>query len=422
MSRMLSRRLMLGAGELLAVMLLVAAAAGLLATYHAERAEAERRAEDREAGRVFALWFQAAHRASQDFSVLDPAEPPGINFTDRVAGGGFLLTPAELRGLGAVPPGLPETAGRLGDAPFTLGIIDDGDGVPMAFGVLEPEEWEATASLREGALEAGLAQLEDVSGTDPETQARVAAIETVLARAVDAENALFVTADRGVRYEDRVLYRRAQPGQPRLNRMETDLDASGCRVLTGDPCDLLDGGPVAAEELQVSGDGTVGGEGTVATRTSVGEAGSPTSLSVGTPADPAAGTPAIPGALTAVEVEGPELTVAAHLVVGSAVAHSAVVTDGMTVFVDAARPWTGRAEAGAVDAAALTAQGDFTIEGAATVTGVSSVGALNASDLRASSRVSVEAGGSGSFQGLYGPRATIQNLTVVGSCAGCYSP
>ena len=421
MSRMLSRRLMLGAGELLAVMLLVAAAAGLLATYYAERAEAERRAEDREAGRVFALWFQAAHRASQDFSVLDPTEPPGINFTDRVAGGGFLLTPAELEGLGVAPPGLPETAGRQGSARFAVGIVDDGDGVPMAFGVVEPRAWGATASLREGALEAGLEQLEDASGTGSEMHEHVVAIETVLGRPVAAEG-LFVTADRGVRYEDGVLYRRAQPGQPRLNRMETDLDASGCRVLTGDPCDLLDGGPVAAEELQVSGDGTVGGEGTVATRTSVGEAGSPTSLSVGTPADPVAGTPAIPGEITAVEVRGPELTVAAHLVVGSAVADSAVMTDGMTVFVDAARSWTGRAEAGAVDAAVVTAQTDFTIEGAASVTGVSSVGSLNASDLRASSGVSVEAGGSGGFQGLYGPRATIQNLRVVGSCAGCYSP
>ena len=302
-----------------------------------------------------------------------------------------------------------------------MGIVDDGAGVPMAFGVVEPREWAATASLREGALEAGLAQLEDASGTDPETQARVAAIETVLGRTV-GEDGLFVTADRGVRYEDGVLYRRAQPGQPRLNRMETDLYAGGCRVLTGDPCDLLDGGPVAAEELQVSGDGTVGGAGTVATRTSVGEAGSPTSLSVGTPADPAAGTAAVPGEITAVEVRGDSgLTVAAHLVVGSAVAISAVTTGGMTVFVDAARSWTGRAEAGAVDAAVLTAQGDFTIDGVATVTGVSSVGSLDASDLRASSGVSVEAGGSGGFQGLYGPRATIQNLTV-GSCAGCYSP
>lgn len=377
MSPVLPRRLTLGAGALLAVMLLVVAAAGLLAVYYADRADAERRAEDREAGRVFALWFQAAHRASQEFSVADPVGP-GTNFTERVAGGDFLLTAAQLRGLGVAPPGLPDGAGR--SAPFSLGIIDDGRGVPMAFGVLEPQAWAHTASLREGALEGGVAQLEDVSDSSTEMHVHVSAIEAALGRAPAAE-ALFVTADRGVSYRDRVLYRRAQPGHGRLNRMEIELDAGGCGASETDPCDVLDAGPVAAEWVSATPDpaapvaSTVGGDGRVTTRTAAG------SMSVtGLAADPLSGTPAYPGDVTAREVTGEDdFTVAQDLVVGRSVSQ-AMSTGDMDV--------SGQATSGAVEA------------------------------VRATAPTRAEVTGTGVL-GLYAETANISTLTV-GSCAGCY--
>lgn len=368
MSSVLShRRARLGAGALLSVMLLLAGAAGALGVYYAERADAEARAVDREAGRVFALWFQAAHRASQE---------EHASYRTRLAGGGFVLTPAQVRtAAGAVAEGLPETAGR--GAPFTLGVIDDGAGVPMAFAVLEPEAWAHSASLREGALEGGLAQIEDVSGSGSEMHVHVAAIEAALGRA-PASDALFVTADRGVRYRENVVYRRAQPGQRRLNRMETALDAGGE--------DVLDAGALAAKELRVIADGTVGGSGTVATRT---ESASLQSA-----------------ALDAVEVSGAELAVSAHLVVGSAVSDGVTTTD-MDV--------TGHAQAQTVDATAMTAQ-DATVATATGVTGTSTVGTLSGSTVTVTSRLGTARA---TLAGLYGPTASIGSLTV-GSCAGCF--
>ena len=85
---------------------------------------------DRAAGRIFAAWFQAAHRASQEHAAA---------FETTLAGGHtIVLTPARLRALGTAPPGLPDAPGR--NATFFLGVIADGTrrGIPMAFGVLEP--------------------------------------------------------------------------------------------------------------------------------------------------------------------------------------------------------------------------------------------------------------------------------------------
>lgn len=399
MSLVLPRRVTLGAGALLGVLLLVVAAAGVLAVYYTDRADSERRAEDREAGRVFALWFMAAHRASMETHCN--ATPPDASCSERLAGGAFLLTPAELRGLGVVPPGLPGTVGR--SAPFSLGIIDDGNGVPMAFGVVEPEAWAHTASLREGALEGGLVQIEDVSGSGSEMHGHVAAIETALGRTA-APGALFVTADRGVRYGDRVLYRRAQPGQPRLNRMETDLNARGCGATNADPCDVLDAGAVGADELVVSADGTVGGTGSVAT-----DAQAATLDVTGLAADPVEGTPAYAGDFTAVEVSGPGLAVTQGLVVGSAVARVGVTAADMTV--------TGHAQAASVTATTMTGQ-DATATTSVGVTGTLTVATMGSSTLTVSGSVGVQ---TATLVGLYGPSANIRTLTV-DSCAGCYPP
>lgn len=395
MSPVLFRRATMGAGALLGVLLLVVAGAVVLSLYYAERADAERRAEDREAGRVFALWFAAAHRASLTNQAAFRVEQPDGSFVVTAQ----LLAPGAPVMVAAAPPGLPDTVGRSGAAQLSVGIIDDRSGVPMAFGVLEPQAWAHTGSLREGALEAGLAQIEVFPGSGSEMEVHEGAIRTVLGR-MPATGALFVTADRGVRYSDRVLYRRAQPGQSRLNRMETDLNARGCGPdpdTDPQPCDVLNGGPVGAVEITVTPDALapvasrVGGDGE-AQRARVGTAASPSSLAT--------------LELRALEVSGAELTVNANLVVGSS-RSDRVSTVGMEV--------SGHVQAGRVDATTLRAQ-DVAVTNVARVTGTSTVGMLSGSALTVTSGLGTR---EGTVEGLYGPSAYVGTLTV-GSCAGCF--
>ena len=207
------RRHTRGAGAVLGVLLLAVFAGAALAV-HYEARDAERgRAIDRAAGRVFASWVLAAHRASQTHAAAFQAELEH--------NAGLVLTPDRLRALDAVPPGLPDRPGR--HAALVLGIIPDGSSrrVPMAFGVLEPAMPGRLDALRAGALGGGLTALQDSGGDGPMAIHRPA-IETALGRTL-APGAIFVTADRGLRYSERALYRRAQPGRPWLNRMEAAL-------------------------------------------------------------------------------------------------------------------------------------------------------------------------------------------------------
>ena len=242
------RRHRKGAGALVAVLLLAALAGTGLAVHYAAQHAARQVASSFEAGQVFGEWVLAAHRASQEhgFALRLETEPA------------FVLTPAALRALGAVPPGLPSLARRY--AAFTVGIMDDGRGAPgnppvaMAFGVLEPARPEAAPALRSGAIAAGLAALAEAGSAETAMAAYVPAIEAALGRPLAADG-LYVTADAGLRYDDRTLYRRAQPGRPGLNRMETALDAGGHDV-TG----IADAEGFTAS---VSRDAEVGGSGSV---------------------------------------------------------------------------------------------------------------------------------------------------------------
>ena len=128
-----------GAGALLGVLLLAAFAGTALTLHYEARGIVRGQALDRAAGRVFAAWFRAAHRASQEHAAT---------FAQTLKdGNAVILTPALLRALGAAPPGLPDAPGR--NATFSFGVIADGTprGVPMAFGVLEPAR---TAAPRTG--------------------------------------------------------------------------------------------------------------------------------------------------------------------------------------------------------------------------------------------------------------------------------
>ena len=372
--RMAKRRR--GAGALLGVLLLASLAGAALAVHYEARAAERAVALDRAAGRVFAGWVQAAHRATQAHAAaFEAALETQL---------GILLTVARLRTLGAAPPDLPERPGR--DAAMTLGVIADGTarGVPMAFGVLEPRS--RPTAMRAGALDAGLAALAPGGGTLMETHRP--AIEAALGRPLAAD-ALWVTADLGLRYRERALHRRAQPGRPWLNRMETALRmAPPGATDPADPArhDILGAGDVGAGDVEIGTDIAVGGDAEMGGRAATGDA--------------------VAATVEAGDVAAPTLNVAAELLVG------AVLTDRLEA--DRVKA-TERLEAGAMrsagvfDAASLSAATSVAVDGAA------AADAMAGERLRASGTLGAARGAAG---GVYGPDAAIGVLTV-GSCAGC---
>ena len=368
-----------GAGALLGVMLLAALAGGALAV-HYEAREAERvLALDRAAGRVFAGWVQAAHRATQVHA--DSFE------TALETQMGILLTVARLRQLGAAPAGLPERPGR--NAAMALGVIPDGAArsVPMAFGVLEPGTASRPSAMREGALEAGLAALAPAGG--PLMGAHRPAIEAALGRPLGPD-ALFVTADHGLRYRERVLYRRAQPGRPWLNRMETALAmAPPGTVDPADPArrNIAEAGAVGAEAAGIGLDVAVGGL-----------------ADIGGRAD-AAGVSA--GTVEAGDMAGAAARVSGELVVGAAVT-GALEAGSVTA--------TGRLEAAALRAAGVLDAAALSVAGSAAVQGAAAAKEAAGETLGIAQALGARGTAAG---GVYGPDATIAGLLTVGSCAGC---
>ena len=367
-----------GAGAVLGVMLLAALAGAALALHYEARERERGLALDRAAGRVFAAWVTAAHRATQAHADAFETALDGTV--------GILLTVARLRTLGTVPPGLPERPGRR--AAMTLGTIPDGTtvGTPMAFGVLEPGAARASA-LRAGALEAGLAAVAPGGGTLMERHR--AAIEAVLGRTLAAD-ALYVTADRAIRYRERALHRRAQPGRPWLNRMEAALEmAPPGATDPDDPArrDLVSADALSAEEAAVDTGVSAGG--------TVTAGGGAEAANVAT------------DILEAGDLQAPTLSVTADLVVGAA------VTGPLTAGTAAV---SGRIESGALrtvgglDAAALSAAGTATIDGAAAAR------ELAGERLEVSGALAASTTAAG---GVYGPDARIAGLLTVGSCAGC---
>ncbi len=365
------RRYRRGAGALVAVLLLAALAGTGLAVHYAAQHAARQVTSSFEAGRVFGEWVLAAHRASQehDFAPRLEIEPA------------FALTPAALRGLGAVPPGLPSHAGR--HASFTVGIIDDGRGIPgsdpvaMAFGVLEPARPEAAPGLRSGAVAAGLAALAEAGSAETAMAAHVPAIEAALGRPLAADS-FYVTADAGLHYMDAVLYRRPQPGRPGLNRMETPLDAGGQDVVGIEDAEGF--------TASVSGNAEAGGSGSV-----TGDAG-------------ASGLRA--GSLEAGALGAASLSVSADFLVGRAVTGPVMAGSAEVA---------GRLEAASVAAAGALTADTLAVAGTTSVSGASSAQVLAGEMLTASG--TMRSGGISST-GLHGPDASIGALTV-GSCGGC---
>ena len=360
------RRSVRGAGALVMVLLLAALAGAVLTSYYTARGDARGRALDREAGRAFAAWVLAAHRASQE-----------RDFAARLAGGtGFELTPAELRGLGAVPPGLPDRTAK--DAAFRVGILDDGAGVEMAFGVIEPERAGALPALREGALVAGLAAVAEAGDAVAPMAVRLPAIERALGRRIAAD-ALYVTADAGIRYRENTLYRRPQPGRPWLNRMEIGFDVGGRN--------LVDAGAVTARAATVSGDAE---------------------------ADAAAVDADMDAArldarsLEAGELETAGLAISAELLIGSAQIAGGVRTRSAAV--------SGRLQAATLRTSGRLTAGTLAAAGTAAIAGASSVRSLEGETLAVSSRLQARRIAA---TGAYGPQARVSGAMTVTRCDGC---
>ena len=366
------RRYFRGAGALLAVLLLVALSGTALTAYYAAAERDRQLAAARSAGRVFAGWVMATHRAAQENGPVFAAR---LGLT-----GPFLLTPVELDALGAAPFGLPVRAGR--EAVFTLGVIGDGTpaAVPMAFGVLEGEG-PRLAAMREGALAAGLVLLAQ-SGEETAMEGHLPAIEAVLGGPIVVD-ALYVTADQGIRYRDRVLHRRAQPGRPELNRMaaEIEMEAGGVRR------DIANAGAVAAERA-VAEAGDIGGN--VSTEASA--------VAAGLEAD----------TMEAREVDAAALTVSGELTVGEA------VTGGLRA---ASVAVSGRLEAGGFQTGGSITAPVMAVAVSAEVEGATAVaGAMTGEVLDAGASLAV---GSASVTGVFGPSAEIVGDLTVGICEGC---
>ena len=360
-----------GAGALVAVLLLGALAGTGLAVHYAAQHAARQVAMTFQAGRVFGGWVLAAHRAAQEH-----------DFGARLAvERAFVLTPAALRGFGAVPPGLPDHVGR--DTSFQVGVMDDGRGAPggspvaMAFGVLEPSRAEAAPALRRGGIAAGLAALAEAGSADTAMATHMPAIEGALGRPLAAD-ALYVTADTGLHYRDQTLYRRAQPGRPGLNRMETTLDAAGH--------DVAGVGAADGFTASVSGDAEAGGSGAVT--------------------GDAAAAHLEAGSLEAGALGAGSLAVSADLLVGRAVSGPvATGTAHVTGRLDAA----GLTAAGPLTAGTLATAGTVTVTGPASAQSLAGEIATVSGEMRAGRIASV---------GLHGPDASIDAMTV-GTCGGC---
>ena len=375
------RRYTCGAGALLGVLLLAAFAGTALSIHYEARGLARGEALDRAAGRIFATWFRAAHRASEEHAAA---------FETTLAGGHtIVLTPARLRALGAAPPGLPDAPGR--NATFVFGVIADGTprGVPMAFGVLEPSPDGGAAhgvAIREGALAAGLAGLESV-GSGGLMAPHLPAIEAALGRSL-GPGALLVTADHGLRYLEQALYRRAQPGREYLNRLETGLGMSSADPANPAGRSIVAAGAVTARAAALSGAVEIGGNAVVDDSVTAGRLAT---------AD-----------LSARELGGAALTVSADLIVGHAVTG---VVSAASVRAAGRLDAGGLSTAGILSARTVSAATAVAVAGEAAVTGTFDGEETRVSGVLQADGIAARA--------AHGPQARIDGLMTVGSCGGC---
>ena len=364
-----------GAAEILLVLVVAAVAAAAL-LHHYQGLERAAVQKQREAdGRIFAGWVEGLHRATMeiDYGAAMPA--------------GRVLTQAGLRAAGMVAPGLPEGT-RHGTV--ILGVIDDDPAttpdVPMAFAVLRVDGNEKSPAVAAGALLEGLAFVERVGAGGPMTARHRTRIETLLGSPLAAED-LLVTADLGIRVDPSRAYRRAQPGKPWLNAMETDLDMSDSlgsrRAMT------------TAEALEAVSMSTTGNA----------QGDSVTAASDVFSAAAQAGTMALTSASA-----GSIRVIDDLLIHGDVFLSGEATSRGDATSRGRVQAGTGTVD-GAVNAASLAATTTLSTPGALDVTGRMMAGSGEGSPTVTTTTVAIG--------GLYGPSLTATTVNVSGSCQGC---
>ena len=370
-----------GAGALLGVLLLAALAGAALAAHYETRAAERVQALDRAAGRVFAGWMQAAHRATQAHAdAFETALETQV---------GIVLTVARMSALGAAPPDLPERPGR--HAAMTIGVMRDGTAAADADGVRRAGARCLVASHGDARGRAGGGPRGRGARPAVLSWRRTGRRSRRRWGGAWARDALWVTADLGIRYRERALHRRAQPGRPWLNRMETTLEMAPPGA--ADPADparrnIAGAGAVDAELAEIGADVAAGGDA---------DGGRPRGCGGAEGGDGRGGRSRGGHARGERRSRGGRRSVTDRL-----------AADRVTA--------TGSLEAGAVrstgalDAAALSVAGAASVQGATAAQG---------GRRRESRRGAVAERNGTAAGGVYGPDATISGLLTVGSCAGC---
>ncbi|MDD9982739.1 MAG: hypothetical protein OXU81_15515 [Gammaproteobacteria bacterium] len=216
-----------GLAELAGVLLLALLAGGWVALEAQRQAQATQYARGRTAGAVFASWMLAAHRRTQEEAAFYEAQLAGAL--------GVPMTQAQLETEGLAPAWL--ARGTMLDQTIGLGVVDDGAGVPMAFAVAAPARALSATELegfRAGAAAGGVIGVEALGtelGAETFSGNRRLGAEQALGRTL-AVGDLVAVADLGIAYDERVVYRRSQPGRAYLSEMRTDLAfAAGAGVV-----------------------------------------------------------------------------------------------------------------------------------------------------------------------------------------------
>lgn len=397
-----------GTAELFGVLALVALAGAALTAWTLAEFRGQVAAGRMTAGHVAAGWLQAMHRSTQE-----------TDWRTVVGAGGAVVSPATLAATGHAAPGLPAT--QRGVA-MTLGVVADGTpaATAMAFLVLEPASAAATAGIHAGLIDAGVTTVEFAAGPPGVMAAHRPAIEALTGAL--APEAFYVTADTLAHVPD-ALYRRPQPGRPRLNRMETDLALAGHAVaaaasLHAGAIDHLD------PAIDPANPATWPGVRTLSTTvvSTAGAVADPASLLPGTlrvdrtlpSIDPGAATLAAAATAAFGALDGAAVEAAAGLTVATDLAVGSLVT--RRTLRSAAAGIAGGLQAASLEADALSAQGT-TIAGATRVAGAIATPAAVAATV--SGPPAVDTGTITATGGVYGPRLAVAGRLDAGSCDGC---
>ncbi len=206
-----------------ALVLTAIAGAGILHSLET-RAARDMESRGRAAGALFAQWFRAAHHLAQSEEA---------HYRNLVAlHGGVRVPSSAIRSAGLIPDwmSIRTDAGQT----ISLGSIDDGHGVPMAFAVATPRRALSALYLESFVAGAAENQAGDIAGPGRNAPASrwQPAIERMLGRSLEPGE-LFATADTGIANDRRVVYRRAQPGRGGGARMETSLHFGDGAGITG---------------------------------------------------------------------------------------------------------------------------------------------------------------------------------------------